>query len=208
MAILKVKQSHIWDRDPNDWYVEPYECSIALFNLEEFSGPVWDPACGLGRIVKSAKMANLDAFGSDIINRSNHCEFQKCFLEFKADRKFSNIVSNPPFGIAEKFVQRAIELVPSGGKVAMLLPIVWLSGFSSKRDWLPKSPLLRFYPISPRPSMPPGKVIEAGVKAGNGTKDFAWFVWEKGYAGPPEVGFMNTKKYKIGHNPQQMKLIV
>ena len=42
--------------------------------------------------------------------------------------------------------------------------------------------------------MPPGKVIEAGVKAGNGTKDFAWFVWKKGYGGEPEIKFMNTKK--------------
>lgn len=197
MTILKQKKAHIWDRDPNDWYVEPYECSRALFDLEDFVGTVWDPACGLGRILESAKNSGHKVIGSDIIHRSDYCDFQKDFLTIQADEiLFDNIVSNPPFNLAEQFVRHSLDLLPDGGKLGMILPMVWLSGFSMKRSWLPTSPLSKYYAISPRPSMPPGAVIDAGVRAGNGTKDFAWFVWQKGYCGQPSVGFMNTKPYK------------
>jgi hypothetical protein len=201
MAQMKVKDAHIWERDEHDWYVEPPECSAALFALEEFSGVVWDPACGVGRIVASAREAGLPAVGTDIVKRGPICEREFDFLDEEIDIGFTNIVSNPPFKHAEEFVQRALECVPIGGKIAMLLPLVWLSGFSSKRDWLPESPLKTFFPISPRPSMPPGAVVLSGQNVGNGTKDFAWFVWQRGYTGSCVVEFMNTKKWKKPREP-------
>lgn len=207
MSVLREKKSHLWDRDPHDWYVEPPECSAALFICEDFVGTVWDPACGLGRIISSAQTAGYKAFGSDIVQRSDHCIKEVDFLRQDTACEGDNIVSNPPFGIAEDFVRKAIDLVPRGGKVAMLLPLVWLSGFSTKRDWLPTSPLYKFYPISPRPSMPPGRVIEEGIKPGNGTKDFAWFVWMKGYNGEPTVQFMNTKQLIAQSMNDQLSLV-
>lgn len=200
MGIERAKDVHIWERDPYDWYVEPVECSVALFEEEEFSGPIWDPACGIGRIVESARQKKLEAIGSDIIKRSKNCSFT---LDFTKDQKiidFRSIISNPPFSCAEKFVRKSIEILPIGGKAAFLLPLVWMAGFSMKRDWLPVSPLKAIHVISPRPSMPPGQVILAGVTPGNGTKDFAWFVWEKGHIGKPQLHFMNTNLYKIRRN--------
>jgi hypothetical protein len=38
--------------------------------------------------------------------------------------------------------------------------------------------------------MPPGHVLEAGGKPGNGTTDYAWFVWLRGYDGFPEVRWL------------------
>lgn len=192
MPVIREKQAHLWERDPLDWYVEPPECSAALFRMEVFDGLVWDPACGMGRIVEQARAAGLAAVGSDIEHRSEYCKSQSDFLDRTFQPEFSNIVMNPPFGKAEDFVREALRITPTGGKVAVILPLVWVSGFSSKRDWLPHSPLRTLYPISPRPSMPPGKVIEAGIRPGNGTKDFAWLVWEVGYTGEASVKFMNT----------------
>lgn len=202
MPTKKLKNAHLWERDPHDWYVEPNECSEALFAAERFRGAIWDPACGLGRIVEQAHAAGYKAVGTDIVSRSDICAREADFLVSRPAAKFSNIVSNPPFGLAEEFVQHALTLVDKGGKVAMLLPLVWLSGFSTKRNWLPSSPLRRVYPISPRPSMPPGKVIMAGIKAGNGTKDFAWFVWLSGYKGCPDIEFLNTRRSEIERRRQ------
>lgn len=196
MTAVRQKDAHIWERDPHDWYVEPHECSAALFAAEDFSGRVWDPACGVGRILESARAAGLSAVGTDIVNRGEACEAVLDFLNHEAIVGFDHIVSNPPFGCSEEFVQRAISSVPLGGKVAMLLPLVWITGFSSKRDWLPDSPLKTLMPISPRPSMPPGAVVMSGQKVGNGTKDFAWFVWQRGYSEGCKVHFLNTKKWK------------
>jgi len=198
MTEPRKKNSHLWDRDPNDWYVEPYACSRALLAQEKFVGGIWDPACGTYRIVENALEADKYAIGSDLVSRNSRLDFQANFLEQTAmPEKTHNIISNPPFGIAEEFFHHGLSLLPIGGKLAFILPMVWLSGFSKKRDWLPSSPLRKYFAISPRPSMPPGAVIEAGIKAGNGTKDFAWFVWEKGYNGSAEVGFLNTNGFKV-----------
>lgn len=198
MAIERTKLAHIWQRDEYDWYVEPRECTDALLAIEQFKGNVWDPACGSGNIVKSCQQFGLEAFGTDIRQRSFELLKIHNFLDGGPPRPFKNIICNPPFGSAEEFVRLAISLTPLGGKIAMILPLVWMAGFSSKRDWLPSSPLKAVFPISPRPSMPPGAVIEAGVKPGNGTKDFAWFLWEVGYSSSPQIVFLNTKHSRRG----------
>jgi hypothetical protein len=196
MLARKPKNVHVWQRDAFDWYVEPYACSAALFAAETFEGMIWDPACGMGRIVQEARKAGLAAVGTDIVKRGDLCASVGDFLTSASPIEFNHIVTNPPFALSEQFVLHALQLVRPRGKVAMLLPLVWMAGFSTKRDWLPTSPLRRVYPISPRPSMPPGAVVEAGVKPGNGTKDFAWFVWQSGYAGKPEIVFLKTTRCK------------
>lgn len=181
---LRKKKSLLWERDTNDWYVEPEWCSVRLFEAEAFEGRIWDPACGSGRILKAAKALGLPCIGTDLIGRG--CGGRRDFM--KAQTRSANIVSNPPFGIAMQFVSRALELADR--KVAMLLPANWVQGDKRGR-WLAGSPLRRVWFISPRPSMPPGAAIAAGERPGNGTTDYAWFVWLKGYDGYPEIRWLH-----------------
>lgn len=181
------KNAHIWERHPEDWYVEPHWCSRRLFDVERFEGHVTDPACGLGRIIESAEDAGLLAFGFDLVKRSDWCLQTIDFLSEISAGTFRNIVSNPPFGIADEFAKHALEVTEH--KVALLLPTKWMNS-AARGAWLETTPLRRVWLLSPRPSMPPGPVIEAGVKPGNGTTDFAWFVWLRGYDGHPEVRFL------------------
>ena len=185
---LRKRESHLWVRDAHDWYVEPLWVSERLFEVEAFEGNVWDPACGLGRIVASAKGAGLQSHGMDIVSRSEFCIGEFDFLS--ASDPWPNIVSNPPFGIAEKFVAHALKL--AARKVAMLLPANWVQGDKRSR-WLASTPLRRVYFITPRPSMPPGAAIAAGQKPGNGTTDYAWFVWLQGYDGPPQINWLRRE---------------
>lgn len=179
------KAAHLWERHPEDWYVEPEWCSRRLFDEEPFRGPIWDPSCGLGRIVQSARGAGHDAFGTDIVQRSRYCAETDDFLS--SHRVSQNIVSNPPFGIADEYAKHA--LVKTGSKVALLLPTKWMN--SAKRGaWLETTPLATVWLLAPRPSMPPGPVIEAGIKPGNGTTDFAWFVWDHAHTGAPVIRWL------------------
>lgn len=180
---LRKRDSSIWSRDPHDFYVEPEWCSERLFEAEQFRGEIWDPACGTGRIIRSAGRVGLDAVGTDLVDRGFGGVHNFMTTKSFAD----NIVSNPPFGIAGAFVRRALDL--SARKVAMLLPANWVQGDKRSR-WLETTPLVRVYFLTPRPSMPPGTVIQAGVKPGNGTTDYAWFVWDRGYQGPAEIGWI------------------
>jgi hypothetical protein len=184
---LRKRESHLWARDPNDWYVEPPWCSERLFDVEQFLGEVWDPACGGGNIVLSARAKGLTAVGSDLIGRGAGTVAN--FFDY--ENACDNIVSNPPFGVAERFVKHALGLAHR--TVAMLLPANWVQGDKRSR-WLETTPLRRVYFITPRPSMPPGAAIMAGEKPGNGTTDYAWFVWLRGYDGQVEVKWLRRDK--------------
>jgi hypothetical protein len=180
-----VKNAHLWRRHPEDFYVEPGWVSWRLFDVEQFKGAIWDPACGIGRIVDSAsRNHHYLSFGSDIVKRSDWCENEIDFLSAPV-QEWHEIVSNPPFGIADKFIKHAL----AARKVAMLLPTKWMNS-AARGKWLETTPLKQVLLLAPRPSMPPGPVIEAGEKPGNGTVDFAWFVWERGYIGAPTIGWL------------------
>lgn len=192
---LRKRESNLWERERNDHYVEPEWCSRRLFEQEAFSGNVIDPACGFGNIVKSAQASNLDAIGYDIVRRSDFCQVEQDFMssEWQAVWRPDNIVSNPLFGICDTkkdklgFVDLALQRVER--KCALLLPANWVQGDARSR-WMASTPLRKVLFITPRPSMPPGHVIAAGVKPGNGTTDYAWFIWLKGYDGRPEIGWL------------------
>ena len=48
--------AHIWAKDKLGFYIEPQWCSERLFAVEKFAGNIWDPACGLGRIIEAADL--------------------------------------------------------------------------------------------------------------------------------------------------------
>src|SRR6056297_1998330 len=111
MTIVRQKDSHVWERDEHDWYVEPFECSLALIAKLGIQGTIWDPAVGSGRILQSAKSIGCETVGSDLVQRSDFCNFPADFLSLKTNPEFDHIISNPPFGIAEAFVRKAIEIL-------------------------------------------------------------------------------------------------
>lgn len=182
---LRKRDSHLWARDANDWYVEPRWCADRLFESFRFVGEIIDPACGSGNIVDAAKRAFHCAEGWDIVDRGYSGTKIRDFRNVR--ERYANFVSNPPFGIAEHFVAHALELMRNA--TAMLLPANWVQGDKRSR-WLATTPLLRVLFITPRPSMPPGTAIAAGQSPGNGTTDYAWFIWQRGYEGKPEIGWL------------------
>jgi hypothetical protein len=185
---LRKRESHLWRRDPLDWYVEPEWCSERLFAMEKFEGLVWDAAAGTGRIVDAARTAGHEAHATDIDPRGYTNVSRYDFFAVPDAQRWEplNIVSNPPFGVAEKFTHLALRVTQR--KVAFLLPANWVQGDKRSR-WLETTPLRRVLFLTPRPSMPPGAVVVSGGKPGNGTTDYAWFIWEHGYAGKPEIGW-------------------
>jgi hypothetical protein len=187
---LRKRESNLWEREANDWYVEPEWCSLRLFEEEKFEGQIHDPACGRGTIVISALKSGMVAAGSDLVDRGwDSTLTPHNFLE--SEHRRDNIVCNPPFAVAEKFLEKALELAHR--KVALLLPANWVQGDKRSR-WLQSTPLRCVYFITPRPSMPPGHVLEAGGRPGNGTTDYAWFVWLRGFDGIPEIRWLRRDK--------------
>ena len=168
----------------DEWYIEPHWCSQRLFEVEEFKGSIYDPACGSGRIVEAAMRAGFDGIGADIVDRG--VGYQRDF--FKETGRYRNIVSNPPFDTIEGFTLRALALATH--KVAMIMPTARLNA----ARWLEGTPLRRVWLLTPRPSMPPGHVIMAGGKAAGGKSDYCWLVFEHGYRGGPELKWLRRDR--------------
>ena len=60
-----------------------------------------------------------------------------------------------------------------------------------KGPWLLSTPLARVHVFTWRISMPPGELLVSGkVKPEGGKKCFAWFVWEHGWRGPPQINLL------------------
>lgn len=185
--IKRAENSHIWQREEHEHYVEPEWCSRRLFDVEAFEGVVWDPACGFGRIPEAAKAAGLPAYATDIVDRGYDGPHGVAdFL--RIDALAPNIVSNPPFDLFEAFARHALSL-RSTRKVAL----IWLTRRLNAARWLQHTPLARLYYLTPRPSMPPGHVITRGEKPGGGKQDFCWLVWDKAHVGPATVHWLHRE---------------
>jgi hypothetical protein len=188
--LKRPRQSHIYAREVHGHYVDPSWCSARLLEVEEFVGSIWDPACGFGTIPEAARAAgHRYILATDIVDRGyQHFDYALDFLtaEISSDLP-EHIVSNPPYHIAQEFVQRALRI--ARGKVCMLMPITWMLGKKRSR-WLQSTPLVRVWLLCPRPSMPSGEYIRNGGKVGGGTRDFCWMVWSCSHVGPSTISWL------------------
>lgn len=170
-------------RNDHDWYVEPASCVHQLFDAVQFEGTIHDPCCGKGTIPNVASERGYHASGSDIVDRGYRgkggFDWDGAYNFFYDPTMRDNIVSNPPYKLAEEMFAHACR--HAALKVAFVLRISFLAG-QKRRDRLFK----QYRPsevivLSQRPSMPPGGT---GVPAKGGTADYVWLVWDRAYFGP------------------------
>jgi len=174
-----------YEKVPHEWYCEPRAAVDALLDVEAFDGIVFDPACGSGNIPLACIARGLAAGGSDIVDRGYGAVMD--FLspdDFPADRRIANVLTNPPFGLAEKFIARAVTFATS--KIVMFGRLAFLEG-QRRRQLFLSTPFARVWVCSSRVSMPPGGT---SVPASGGSVAYAWFVWQHGHIGLPTLGWL------------------
>ncbi len=161
-----------------DFYPTPEAAIMKLLDREKFDGSIWENSCGDGAICR-ALMARgyTDILATDIADRC-YGEANHDFLTspYRAD----NIIMNPPFSLAQQFVERS--LARTTGKVAMLGKLAFLEG-QKRKAMFESTPLETVYVFSKRVSMTRG-----GEKMKNGGMiAFAWYCWRHGYEGKPTI---------------------
>lgn len=195
------KKAHVFDRDEHDWYAEQEWVWRRLFEVETFSGSIYDPSCGRGNVVRSAREAGHEASGSDIAlpsARGNPEAYPvEDFMATPRDIRLSSICSNPPFNLLDprdgspSYLRKALDVTTH--KVVLLVPTVWLNARSGLRE----TPLYRVWLLTPRPSMPPGRLVMEGMKPGSGTKDFSLAVWLHGYDGDAKISWLHRDEGSV-----------
>ncbi|WP_215755075.1 hypothetical protein [Acetobacter sp. P5B1] len=174
-----------YERHADDWYVEPAWCVDALVQVERpFIGAVLDPCCGGGNIVTRLRANGVHAQGADIRDRADGQFSVMGYAQSLFDARPDSVVSNPPYGLAQDFVDSC--LTTTTDRVCVLLRLAFLEG-QKRREWLMRSSLARVWVCSKRVSMPPGGT---DVAAKGGSIAYAWFVFERGYKGEPSLGWL------------------
>lgn len=174
------------DRAEHDYYAtEP--CVIdELFAVEQFSGNIWEPACGEGHLSKEIeKYAKV--LSTDLIDRG-YGEGNIDFLEQDSTKHMwlGDIITNPPYKYAQDFVEKAMDLICPGFKVAMFLKLTFLEG-KKRREMFNKYPPKMIYVYSSRRKCAMNGNFDA---YGSSASCYAWFVWEKGFTGDPTIKWL------------------
>jgi len=145
-------------RSPNDYYPTPPWCYENL-NID-FSGfkTALEPCRGDGRIYSFLKNKGLDTYWAELSEGIDYL-----------DTPFENIdliFTNPPFSIADKFIEKALSESPS---VVMLLRLNYL-GSQKRFEFWKKYPVTGLIVLSKRPSF---------TGTGTDSTEYAWFIWDK-----------------------------
>jgi hypothetical protein len=184
----------IWERGDLDFYVEPPRATEQLLAVERFVGHIWDPSCGGGNILDAALARGYGVVGTDIKKRCDRHWFrgEHDFLAWDQPSLAQNIVCNPPFFRAkgaEAFIVKALQLAV--GKVAMFVDIRFLAGDARANGLFDEHPPSRIWVVTPRVSCPPGEWLAAGNKAGNGSSDWCWLIYDlTAPIGPTTFGWL------------------
>lgn len=191
------------DRAEHDYYATEPKAVEELMKVEKFNGSIWENCCGEGYLSKPMIKAGYDVVSTDLVDRG----YGKGNIDFfQCDKSLAdNIVTNPPYSTALKWTEHSLDLLESGKKLALFLPIQFLE--SDKRAKLFKTrPPVRIWVAANRLLCGMNGDFRAKDKGGNilynkdGTekrmssaKCYAWFVWEVGnYSNAPVIGWINT----------------
>jgi hypothetical protein len=163
---------------PGDLYDTPACAVRALLKVEKLPREIWEPAAGGFNIVDVLREAGHDVMASDIDDRGRA---DRCltidFLRPDLPARSPCIVTNPPYSLAERFVELALQRAPL---VIMLLRLAFLES-ARRAPILDTGKLARVHIFANRLPMMHRKGWN-GRRASSAIP-FAWFVWDRDHSG-------------------------
>jgi len=120
------------EREINDFYATEPKAAELLLEQEEFAPTIWECACGQGHLSEVFKKHGHEVISTDLFYRGYGDPEPLDFLTETLDGFDGDIITNPPYKYALEFVQKALESVKPGRKVAMFLKLQFLEGKKRK----------------------------------------------------------------------------
>jgi len=171
------------DERGDDLYETPIEAMRTLLALESFGLNVLEPSVGKGAIQRPLEDAGYEVAISDLIARGITTKHGECqgvgdFLRSIAESGGWDIVTNPPYGVANAYAAHALrEHKPR--KMALLLNLNFMCGFEDRERCfvMDECPPSRVYVFTRRLPMMHRDGWD-GNKASS-QMNTAWFIWER-----------------------------
>ena len=161
------------------------------FSLDNFPTPPWatralieqyldkktlatqtclEPACGDGHMAKVLK-EYFDAVGSSDVCKYGYGEVRD-FTHSLPDQTYDWVITNPPFRLAENFINQALKIATSG--VAVLVRTVFIESIGRYDRLFSRMPPTRMAQFCERVPMVKGRL---DPKASTAT-GYAWLIWD------------------------------
>lgn len=159
-------------RSEGEYYATPPACTEAL--LKHIGGlepkTIWEPACGDGQISRVFEAHGYDVTSTDLVDRG----YGTAGVDFlrTTGLRSPHIVTNPPFNLAQEFIEHAIGL--GAEFIAMFLRISFLEGRKRAATLFAEHPPAEIHVLSKRPTLWRGG--ELGRTGG--AIAFGWWIWE------------------------------
>lgn len=181
------------EREKNDYYATDPSCVEDLLKREQFDTHIWECAAGGGHIADVLIKHGYEVQESDIINRGrtnfNYYDMlkQEDVRGEKITKWYGDIITNPPYKYAKEFIENCINMVDEKRKIAMFLKLTFLEG-QARGKFFMENPPKRIYVYSKRAKCAINGNFD---NTGSSAVAYAWFIWEKGFKGKPEIEWIN-----------------
>lgn len=188
-ANLGASNHSMGDREERDFYATAPLAVRGLMELEKFDKNIWEPACGLNHITNILIENGYNVRFSDIVDRSAEQNIEIYDFLSNKDIWEGDIITNPPYKYASEFVEKALETVTEGHKVAMFLKLSFLE--TKKRyELFQKYPIKKIYVASNRLGCAKNGEFDGKDNIASAVC-YCWFIWEKGYRGETTIDWFN-----------------
>lgn len=142
---------------------------------------LWEPFAGKGHISETLKenkylVKSTDLYDWGYKDSTSTIDFLNVNESWGYD-----IISNPPYSIAGKVIDKALSLIPNGHYVIMLLRSNFYEG--KRNGLLERHPVKYIYQSKSRVNCAIGGDFEGLKQRGGSAISFSFFVWQKGYKG-------------------------
>ena len=168
-------------RRESDFYATPLKTVYSLLsNYSEIYSEdlILEPSAGNGNIIEALRSVGYDnyieaveirpeEFGNlyPIASAVSCCDY---LTEFTGEG-YDVIIGNPPYSLAQEFIDKSLGILRPGGRLIFLLRTSFLESQKRFSWWQDKLPN-KLYVLNERPSFT-GKGTDAS--------SYSWFIWEK-----------------------------
>jgi len=174
-----VNRASKW-RPADDHYNTPRAAIVPFVRAALLPDHIWEPACGEGAISKVLEEHGHTVTSTTLVDRG----YGRPSVNFLECRELLApvIVTNPPFGIIDEFVDHALSLNPD--VLAIFARTKFVEGASRYGQIHARRPFSAIYQFIERIKFFAGDIAESEQPGWN-TEAFAWFVWIRNWRREP-----------------------
>lgn len=194
------------DRHPEEFYGTPPHATrqllgmLAKHKVNLGNKAILEPFAGTGLISEVLRSNGMTVYSADFVDRGYRVPANdttgstmelRDFFAWEIPYPDFHIISNPPYKRAFEAIKKCLFYTKPGNICAMILNIRFLEGLT-RFQWFVQNPPRYVFVFVERCNCAKDADF-VNMSEYGGTICYAWFVWEKGYKGLPQLDWIDPK---------------